>query len=204
MQDSNDLKYQAWGETLFEMLCDRNYSLSGVSHQDIVNTLKTSEDKSYLCKDQYGNFICIAYISENETNGNVGKNDILNILDTLMKPNNCQRCLLVLDNVKLTAAAKNDIMAYFPSYIFESFESTNLQFNITKSNLVPKHEILSNEETEKFLKKFNIAKSEMPKILYDDPVARYLGMLPGQICKITRISENGGKLKFHRLCTLFS
>ena len=197
-----DLKYQTWGETLYEMLSDRNYTVEARSYQDMVTQLKTSEEKSYYCKDSYGNCICIAYISSNESNGNVGKNDVINILENLMKPNECIRCLLILDNVKLTPAAKNDIMSYFPTYIFESFESLNLQFNITKSNVVPKHKVLSNEKCEKFLKKYKILKTEMPKILYDDPVARYLGMLPGEICKITRISENGGQLDFHRVCTL--
>ena len=198
------LQTQSWGRTLFEMIQDRKYTINDgdTCYQDIVKKLTKSEDKTYFCFDSSNRCVCISYISPSESSGNVGKNDIVSILENIMKPNNSNRCLLILDGVKLTSAAKSDIFTYFPTYIFESFELSHLQFNITKSDIVPKHKILSDEKVEKIIKKYKMEKKEMPKILYEDPVARYLGMLPGQICKINRISENGGKVNFYRICTL--
>ena len=195
---------QPWGRTLFEMIRDRKYIIDDEDkcYQDIVKKLTKSEEKSYFCHDDSGKCVCVSYISPGESSGNVGKNDIVNILENIMKPNNAVRCLLLLDGVKLTSAAKSDILMFFPTYIFESFELSHLQFNITKSDIVPKHKILSDEKSERILKKYKVQPKEMPKILYDDPVARYLGMLPGQICKISRISENGGEVNFYRICAL--
>lgn len=188
-----------WKTTLHEMLKDRNYDLNNVTEDELFDSLTQNTD--FFCYDTLNNCITIVYLSSTQS-ANVGKNDIISILDEKMKPNNSHRCIIILDKVKLTPAAKNDIQTYFPTYIFEAFDVENLVFNITKCNTVPKHKIMTNEKAQQFLKAKKITPKEMPKILYDDAMARYLGMLPGQLCKITRISENGGKVNFYRVCVL--
>lgn len=190
---------RTWKTTLYEMLNDRKYDLSNITEDELYNTL--IETTEFFCTDKQNNCISIVYLSSNQSS-NVGKNDIISILEDKMKPNNSHRCLIILDKVKLTPAAKNDIQSYFPIYIFEAFDVETLVFNITKCYSVPKHKIMTEEEAKLFLKKHEITPKEMPKILYDDAMARYLGMLPGQLCKITRISENGGKVHFYRVCVL--
>jgi DNA-directed RNA polymerase subunit H (RpoH/RPB5) len=188
-----------WKTTLYEMLSDRKYDVSTLTEDDVYDTL--TQTTEFFCHDPQHNCITVVYLSSDQSS-NVGKNDIISILEDKMKPNNSHRCLIILDKVKLTPAAKNDIQIYFPTYIFEAFDVENLVFNITKCNNVPKHKIMTEEEAKLFLKKHEITPKEMPKILYDDAMARYLGMLPGQLCKITRISENGGKVYFYRVCVL--
>lgn len=77
-----------------------------------------------------------------------------------------------------------------------------LQFNILEHSLVPKHIILTPQETEEILEKFNIsdAKTQLPTISRFDPVALVIGLRPGQVCEITRPSKTAIKSKFYRIC----
>ncbi len=63
--------------------------------------------------------------------------------------------------------------------------------------LEPKHTKLSEEEAKKLLEKFNIAKSQLPKILSTDP-ALPEGCKVGDIIKIER--KEGNKINlFYRV-----
>lgn len=73
-----------------------------------------------------------------------------------------------------------------------------LQFNIFKAKKVPKHILLTDEEQEEFLLKYNTL--ELPQIGRFDPVARALCARPGQIIKITRSSPNSIEADFYRIC----
>ncbi len=78
-----------------------------------------------------------------------------------------------------------------------------LQFNILKHNLVPTHTVLSSEEKEIFIKKYNITNSKMiPTISYFSPVSLVLGIRPGDVCKIERFSKTSIDSDFYRICIL--
>lgn len=60
-----------------------------------------------------------------------------------------------------------------------------LQFNITRHTLVPKHIKCGQEEVEELLKKYMlVSKTQLPILLRDDPVARYYNFKSGDIIKI--------------------
>jgi len=67
------------------------------------------------------------------------------------------------------------------------------------NELVPKHEILSEEEKQKLLEKFNISLKQLPKILVTDPCAKALGAKPGDVIKITRKSPTAGEYYYYRV-----
>ncbi|RLG59325.1 MAG: DNA-directed RNA polymerase subunit H [Candidatus Hydrothermarchaeota archaeon] len=71
--------------------------------------------------------------------------------------------------------------------------------DISKHVLVPKHEVLTEEEAEKVLKKYNITKSQLPKILISDPMVKKIGAKVGDIIKITRESPTAGESIFYRV-----
>ncbi|MEM5833619.1 MAG: DNA-directed RNA polymerase subunit H [Candidatus Aenigmatarchaeota archaeon] len=52
--------------------------------------------------------------------------------------------------------------------------------------LSPKYSILSENEKEELLKKYNVKLSQLPKIFVDDPVVKALGAKVGDIIKIER------------------
>ena len=83
------------------------------------------------------------------------------------------------------------------------FHVNRLIFNISKHNLIPKHEKINvNEEEEKeFKTKFKIDTLEkLPHILNTDPMAKYLNLKCGDVCKITRPSKNAGEHVCYRYC----
>lgn len=65
--------------------------------------------------------------------------------------------------------------------------------------MVPQHEILSKEETEKLLKKYNISKIQLPKIFIDDPALKGLNAKVGDVIKITREEPVIGKNIVYRV-----
>ena len=76
-----------------------------------------------------------------------------------------------------------------------------LQFNILEHTLVPKHTILTNEESDQFKRKFNIkSDSQIPTISRFDPVALAICMKPGDICHIIRSSQNSILGDYYRMC----
>ena len=68
-----------------------------------------------------------------------------------------------------------------------------------KHALVPKHEILKEEELKKALSKFNVSKKQLPKILSTDIVVKNLKAKPGDVLKITRKSETADESEFYRV-----
>jgi DNA-directed RNA polymerase subunit H (RpoH/RPB5) len=77
-----------------------------------------------------------------------------------------------------------------------------LQFNILDHELVPPHIVLTDEEKNDFLKKYNIdtPKTQVPQISRFDPVAGAIFLKPGQICKIIRPSKTAIKGLYYRYC----
>jgi len=73
------------------------------------------------------------------------------------------------------------------------------KFNILDHELVPEHIVLSKEEAEEVLKKFNIKPEQLPKILTTDPVVRAIGAKKGDIIKVIRRSKTALKSVVYRL-----
>lgn len=55
--------------------------------------------------------------------------------------------------------------------------------------LVPKHYLLTKEETKELLDKFKITVTDLPQIFEKDPVAIAIGAKEGDVVKIVRQSE---------------
>ena len=71
--------------------------------------------------------------------------------------------------------------------------------DITKHELVPKHEILKGAEKTAVFKKYDITENKLPKISSSDPVMEMIGAVPGQVIKITRKSQTAGEADYFRL-----
>jgi|UniRef100_A0A6C0CE59 DNA-directed RNA polymerase I, II, and III subunit RPABC1 len=79
-----------------------------------------------------------------------------------------------------------------------------LQFNILKHTLVPKHTILSDDEKELFMKKYNILdNSQIPDISYFSPVSIVIGLRPDNVVKIERTSRTSITSDFYRICKIY-
>jgi len=86
--------------------------------------------------------------------------------------------------------------------IFIVIESIKrLQYNILEHVLVPPHIILKETEVDEVMKRYNITdKIQFPDISRFDPVARVIGLRPGQVCKIVRPSKTSIEANYYRIC----
>jgi len=72
------------------------------------------------------------------------------------------------------------------------------ELDISLHELVPKHEIVSEEEKAELIKKFGPLKL-FPRISVNDPQVKRLGAKPGDIIKITRKSDVAGEYVYYRV-----
>jgi len=76
-----------------------------------------------------------------------------------------------------------------------------LQFNILEHILVPPHRVLAESEVIEVMKKYNaVNKTQFPDISRFDPVARVIGLRPGQLCHIIRPSKTAIETNYYRIC----
>jgi DNA-directed RNA polymerase subunit H len=78
-------------------------------------------------------------------------------------------------------------------------EENNLKINIQDHMLVPKHEIMTEEEISDEFSDVDYDYKNLPKIRSDDPVVEAIGAEPGNILRITRESQTAGKFVTYRI-----
>lgn len=69
---------------------------------------------------------------------------------------------------------------------------------VTDHSLVPQHEILSEEEKKRILAQFNATEDQFPFLFSIDPVVREIGAKPGDMVRITRVSDTAGETTYYR------
>ena len=72
------------------------------------------------------------------------------------------------------------------------------EVKVTDHVLVPKHEILSPEDKKEVLSSFNATEEQFPFLFNIDPVVREIGAKPGDMVKITRVSDTAGETTYYR------
>jgi len=151
-------------QTCLEMFQQRGYTI--IDHdEDRINAVK--EDGRQICA-------FMADIQKFNVNRVQEYISFMNQLETkhgiiVYKDNATPMAKKVVDN-------SQDIL-------IELFTEEELQYNITKHRLVPKHERLSSEEALAFKVRFG---KKFPSLLRSDPVCRFYGYNRGDIIKITR------------------
>lgn len=81
------------------------------------------------------------------------------------------------------------------------FQAAAIINNPLKHILVPKHERVPAKDEEALLKSIFAKKSQLPLIrFHEDPIARLIGLMPGEIVKITRASPTAGECILYRVC----
>jgi DNA-directed RNA polymerase subunit H len=71
-------------------------------------------------------------------------------------------------------------------------------FDVMKHDLVPRHEVLSDDEARAILDKYGATPDQFPKIFASDAVARAIRAKPGQIVRIRRKSPTAGEAIAYR------
>ena len=111
--------------------------------------------------------------------------------------------LVIIGKDKTNDVLKNLLRLEYEQnkYYINIYNLHDYLFNILDNNLVPNHEIISDDEKEKIAKRFNITQdSNWPEISRFDPPAVAIGLRPGQVTEITRNSPTALETKYWRLC----
>ena len=104
---------------------------------------------------------------------------------------------LLAENSKLVEEERYSLRHFRNIHIVQLDHVT---FDITKHELVPKHECIRGEpQIQDILKECNATRGQLPIIKRIDPQAKMMRMAPGDICRIERQTESG-YIKAYRVC----
>jgi len=131
--------------------------------------------------------------------------DIISKLESPEKSKDLTIIFLVRDG--MTPSVKEAIRLLSQKYgvFIQIFPIRNLMYNCTKHKSVPQHIRITKTEYEVYLQDFldslHIESLEnLPKIFDTDPVAMFIGLRPGEMCKIIRPSMSAGEHIVYRYC----
>lgn len=74
-----------------------------------------------------------------------------------------------------------------------------MKIDIQDHKLVPKHEIMTEEEISEEFSDVDYNFKDLPKIRADDPVVEEIGAEPGNVLRITRESQTAGVFVTYRI-----
>ncbi|EGD75692.1 polymerase II polypeptide E [Salpingoeca rosetta] len=108
---------------------------------------------------------------------------------------------IIVAQAKLTPSASKAVRdAASAGITVQVFDITELIVNITRHELVPQHVVLSKEEKQALLQRYKLQEQQLPRMKVSDPVARYLGLKRGQVCKVIRNnSPTAGRYVSYRI-----
>ena len=198
---------------VLELMDNLGFDISGYSNFSIseVNAMKLNNQLDMLLeskpdtsteKSANGNKIYIRYYlakAIRPTNVHEMIDDLFILTETLKKSDTLY--IIIKDNVNETLI--NELKDIWErDGIFIIIENIkHLQFNILKHILVPEHLVMTDDDVENVMTKYNITdKAQFPDISRFDPVARAIGLRPGQVCKIIRPSKTAIKTYYYRIC----
>lgn len=188
-------------KTTIEMLEDRNFKVSdedkGLPYQDFASRL--DENQIDIIANHKSSDVKVAYVSYILDSKTFSKKDLLTkkaFIDENF-PTKEMTVIIIVQEKPTPQIAKELQNDEFKSY--EIFLTKNLMFNITHHEIVPRHIILTEEESKKVLDDYQSTKSQLPKLLSTDPVAKYYGMKSGDICRIIRHSPMTGESIYYRM-----
>ena len=208
-------------DVILELMKAQNYNVSEYNGFSVneINTMKTNNQLDLiLSKNQYEG-------EEQEEDNVIKKEDyekkiyIKYYLGKSLRPNNLQEMIddlfyieeILTKNDTLLVVVKDEVNETLLNTLKHIWESEKifiiliplqrLQFNILEHVLVPPHRILNEAEKIKIKKRYNIINDELfPELSRFDPIAKAIGIRPGEVCEITRPSKTAITSFYYRIC----
>jgi DNA-directed RNA polymerase subunit H len=117
----------------------------------------------------------------------------INRLQKVMKEAEIERGIIVTDG-RYTHAVKQSAK----KKKIELLPKTFPVFDLFEHALVPKHEILTEEEKKQLLSQFKVQPYQLPQIKASDPAVKAIGAKPGDVLRIIRKSPTAGEHSAYR------
>lgn len=194
-------------KNILDILSRRNYDTSGYDNFNIneVQIMYNKNQLDMLLEKESGEKIYVKYhitgkLRDNHINDYI--DDLFNIEEILEKKD---ELLIIIKDQNINHTLEEFMRLTYIKYgIFINIIKMKMfMFNILDHSMVPEHKILNDKEKKDIYEKYNIINdSELPEISRFDPVAKALGIRPGELCEITRSSKTSVTSKYYRLCTL--
>ena len=200
-------------KTVLELMDKQGFDVSGYANFSVseINAMKQNNQLDMLLESKpekssekpvNTNKIYIRYYlakTIRPTNIHEMIDDLFVLTETLKKTDTLY--IIIKDNVNETLI--NELKHIWErDGIFIVIESIKcLQFNILKHVLVPEHKVMSDSDVNDIMMRYNITdKVQFPDISRFDPVARAIGLRPGQVCNIIRPSKTSITTNYYRIC----
>ncbi len=198
--------------TLLKQLNRQGYNTE--EYQDFsvneINTMKTNNQLDMMIEKR-------TKISDNEEE--VKKIYVKYYLAKSLRPNNLEEMVDDLFNIEeiltksdtLHVVVKDEVNDTLQAQLRHIWERDGifiiihplkrLQYNVLEHILVPTHRVLTNAEKIEIMRKYNIMKDEeFPDLQRFDPVAKAIGIRPGEVCEILRPSKTAVTAPYYRIC----
>lgn len=160
-------------KTLQEMLIDRNYHCCALNPNETEYVISYSEQSKT-------HYVAIFIIDEPK----IGIKHIKEMMEKVYsRMETISHIILVYANEITTFARQN--LDQLKDIRIELFSFHELSFNVSKHELVPKH-VIDTQNLNYVLQTFMVKKHNLPKILYNDPMVKYIGARKGDLIKIYR------------------
>jgi DNA-directed RNA polymerase subunit H len=113
---------------------------------------------------------------------------LMNALYKLLKEKKLERAIVITEG-RFTHAAKQGAKKKKVELLPKSFPV----FEIFEHALVPKHEILDENEKSQLLAQYKVQPYQMPQIKSTDPAVKAIGARPGDLLRVIRKSATAGE-----------
>jgi DNA-directed RNA polymerase subunit H (RpoH/RPB5) len=169
-----------------------NDNIKNLLQQDSDNEIykiKLENPEAYYDKS-VGNIYYVKLLHQKITG--VSKNS--NIGDYIYSLKNAPKLIVAS---AITNKALQQLQEEFPNS--EVFTEPELMIDLVSHVAVPKHEVLTEEETKIFLQDYILKKRQIPEMFISDPVSKYFNAKVGQVFRIIRPSEVSVESIYYRI-----
>jgi len=154
------------------------------------NTSRSTKTNSKVVENVFDGTQIMIFLTREKITGKS------NIINDIVKKNHWIHKLIIVDTI--TDKSRKNISLIPHTEIFAESE---FQLNLADFCMFPQSlNILTNDETTEYTECYRATKKQTPKILEQDPMARFMYLKRGQILRIVRNSEFTGNSVFFRVC----
>lgn len=192
-------------ENVKSMMLDRNENIDEfLEHEVDIDREDFYNDKNFIEFHTSNSTIVFALTKKLRKSALDELKDGTDIMDFVGKYNNKLNIVFVFNNDNISTPILQQFSKYDKQLqkiggMLQFFHMKNLMFNPTLHKLVPRHTKLTPEEITDVMAKYLIkGKAQMPYILRNDAIAKWLGLKQGDVVRIDRYNENSGLCFYYR------